>query len=166
MREEAGGEMGQRVKQKKRLLFMGSGGACSVPICSCRLLRFGLGFMVGALLNRECDLCPVVPLVGLASGRFDTDPWLLNLLTILLTFPLLLPLSPRGGELAWVVGFGGISGLGLGSGLQCNGDSACMRGEEQEAGVGYINPPPPSSSSSSRAETNKQHGVMPEGSVE
>lgn len=89
-------------------------------------MRPGLGFMVGGLLNRLLGVRSEVPLVGCSPGSFGSDSCLLNLFTILLTFPpealVLLPLSPRGGELVCVDGFGGISGLCLASGLRGKGN--------------------------------------------
>lgn len=102
----------------KRLLFFGSGGAaCSGSFWTCSLTR-GLGFIVGGLLVCLTGLTSTVPLV--AGSNISVDSCLLNWFTILLTFPperlTLLSLSPRGGELH--CGFGGISGLGLASGLK------------------------------------------------
>lgn len=107
---------------------MGSGGACSPPVWSwsCRLKRPGLGFIVGGLLNRLFEVCFVVPLVGCSSAVFFLASCLLNLFTMLLTFPpeslKVLPLSPKGGEPGWCDGFGGISGLSLHSDLTDDGD--------------------------------------------
>ena len=106
----------------KRLLFRGSGGTCSPLIWSCRLVRPGLGFMVGGLLNRLLGVRSEVPLVECSLGSFSADSCLLNLFTILLTFPperlVPPPLSPRGGELVCADGFGGMFGLCLASGLR------------------------------------------------
>lgn len=110
------------------LLFTGSGGACSPPNWSCRLARPGFGFIVGGLFNLSPALNSAVPLLGFSPDSFGTCSCVLNLFTILLTFPserlVLLPLSPGGGELGCVDGFGGISGLGLASGLTSTGDEA------------------------------------------
>lgn len=108
-----------------RLLFIGSGGARSPPICNCRLARPGLGFTVGGLLKRLTGVPSAVPLMGRSPCSFS---FLLNLFTILLTFPserlMMLPVSPTGAELDCDDGFGGISGLGLASGLRSKGDVA------------------------------------------
>lgn len=110
------------------LLFIGSGGACSPPNWSCRMARLGFGFIVGGLLNLPPALNSAVPLLGFSPDSFGTCSCMLNLFTILLTFPserlVLLSASPGGGELVCVDGFGGISGLGLASGLTSTGDEA------------------------------------------
>lgn len=98
---------------------MGSGGACAELTGAFAPVDCGLGLIVGGLPDRLIGLIFVVPLVGGSSC-------LLNLLTILLTLPVVksvvLLLSPGGGELLCVaVGFGRIRGLALASGLRHEG---------------------------------------------
>lgn len=87
--------------------------------------RLGLAFSVGGRLKRFSCFIDALPFVGCSSTEFC----LLNLLTMLLTFPLdgfVLPsVSPGGGEQAGVDGFGGTSGLGLTSDLGDTGDAGC-----------------------------------------
>lgn len=89
-------------------------------------MRPGLGFIVGGLLNGLLGVNSAGPLLGCSPGSLASDSCLLNLFTISLTFPperlVPPPLSPGGGELVRGDGFGGISGLGLASGLRGKGD--------------------------------------------
>lgn len=89
-------------------------------------MRLGLGLTGGGLFKRLLGVTSAVPLVGCSSGA---ESCLLNLFTILLTFPaesfLLLPVSSGGGKQACVEGFGGISGFDLPSCLRYKGSVGC-----------------------------------------
>lgn len=107
-----------------RVLFTGKGGACTSPRWMGRLVRRGLGFVVGGLLKCLMEVTSATPLLGWSP--FLLCSCLLNLLTMLFTFPsetvTMLSESSRGGEVDCIEGFGGISGLGFASGLRGMGE--------------------------------------------